>query len=351
MTNYFSHLPFCLLWIGAGWLLTSCAKPVDPKVIAPVELVESVSDVAPENVWIHPSARRLLAWAGVPAGEGTDVDELAAQDPAVWRELHRTMIFDAVVVAGNWSEIGPLAQHLRMSPDFYIDRVDPWGVVFRRGASKPWQPPEPEMVGGDSSPAGRAGVLSRLAMMYQVLGENRSAMKSIGTAIELAPDDAHVLARKATMDLQRGNFLEAMATADQVLDNHPRHVAALQIKAQALSKAGADEAAWEVAERLIEVAEPNDMISRALHAQLAHAARAYSREQESLEAIVRMSEAVGVEPVMYRVLLGQCYARLGLGRQAMVQFQTLRAIENLPPAAKEDIETAIAKLRRSGFSE
>jgi hypothetical protein len=339
----------CLSVIGLVFLLASCSQPAEPRAVAPVDLIESVVDVNPGNVWIHPSARRLLVGAGVPVGAADPLDDLAAKDPAIWRDQNRAQRFDAVVVAGTWSEIGPLAAHLHGSPDFFIDRIDPWGIVFRRGVPQPWQIPDVEGVGSGEPPIDRAATLSRLAMIYQVLGENRSAQQAIAAAMELAPDDPNVLARKATIDLLRGRFVDAVSGADLVLENSPRHVAALQIKAQALSKAGANDAAWEVAEELIHVAEKNDMISLALHAQLANAARAYSREQESLEAVVAMSERVGIEPVMYRVLLGQCYARLGLGRQAMEQFQKLRAMDDLPPAARADVETAIAKLERSGF--
>jgi len=329
--------------------LASCSKSLDPRTVAPVDLMKSVSDVSPEKVWIHPSARRLLIEAGVPMNQANAIDGLAASDPSFWRELNREHRFDAVVVAGVWSEIGPLAQALHGSQDFYIERIDPWGIVFRRGSHNAWQPPEVESLGIDETPSSRAEMLSQLAMVYQVLGENRSAQSAIGAAIELAPNDANVLARKATIDLLRGRLNDAVSGADLVLENSPNHVAALQIKAQALSKVGADEAAWQVAEVLVGVADKNDMISLALHAQLANAARAYSREQESLEAVVRMSERIGIEPVLYRVLLGQCYARLGLGRQAMEQFQKLRANDDLPAAARADVETAIAKLERSGF--
>ncbi|MFY8214981.1 MAG: tetratricopeptide repeat protein, partial [Chthoniobacterales bacterium] len=299
----------CLSVIGLLFIFASCSKPIEPSAVAPVDLMESVADVSPEKVWIHPSARRLLVEAEIPVGKAAPLDDLAAKDPSVWREQNREHRYEAVVVAGTWSEIGPLAEHLRGSPDFYIDRVDPWGVVFRRGLPRPWQMPDVETIGSGDSPVTRATALSRTAMIYQVLGENRSAQRAIATAMELEPGDANVLARKATIDLLRGRFADAVSGADLVLKEAPRHVAALQIKAQALSKAGADEAAWEVAEDLILAADKNDMISLALHAQLANAARAYSREQESLEAVVVMSERVGIEPVMYRVLLGQCYAR------------------------------------------
>jgi tetratricopeptide (TPR) repeat protein len=188
-----------------------------------------------------------------------------------------------------------------------------------------------------------------MAMILQAMGENRAAQSAIATAMELNGEDAHVQARKATLDLQRGRLHEAVSGADLVLRTSPDHVAALQIKAQALSRGGASDQAWEVAEHLVRVASPNDMISLALHAQLANDARAFSREQESLEALVRFSEQAGVDPVMYRVLLGQCYARLGLGRQAMEQFLKVQSLESLPAAARSDVDAAIGKLKRTGF--
>lgn len=314
-----------------------------------MELMESVADVPVEKVWVHPSARRLLAWAGAEPGNANAGDEAAAMDPSAWRELERAHHYNAVVVAGNWSEIGPLVMHLRESPDFYIDQVDAWGVVFRRGSATLWTPPEVHEIALGESEGWRAAILSRMAMILQAMGENRAAQSAIATAMELNGEDAHVQARKATLDLQRGRLHEAVSGADLVLRTSPDHVAALQIKAQALSRGGASDQAWEVAEHLVRVASPNDMISLALHAQLANDARAFSREQESLEALVRFSEQAGVDPVMYRVLLGQCYARLGLGRQAMEQFLKVQSLESLPAAARSDVDAAIGKLKRTGF--
>lgn len=327
-----------------------CSKSIDPHAIAPISLVESVSDLPDDKVWIHPSARRLLAWAGaeVPEAAGAG-DDAAALDPSAWRRLDQSHHYQAVVVAGNWSEIGPLLLHLRTSPDFYVDRIDPWGVVFRRGVKEPWSPPDLSTFVASEPAERHAEILSRIAMILQAMGESRAAHRAITAASEQAPDDANVLSRRATIDLQRGKFSEAVALADRVLKEAPDHVPALQIKAQALSKGGAADQAWQVAEQLVRVAPQNDMLSLVLHAQLANQARAYAREQDSLEAVIRISERAGVEPVLYRVLLGQCYARLGLGRQAMEQFRKVESVDSLPEGARKDVKTAIEKLQRSGF--
>lgn len=330
--------------------LSGCTPPpVESAEIAPLELWESVSDMAPEKRWLHPSGRRALAWAGVEVGEELPGDDTAGRDAAHWRSVDREHRFDAVVVAGNWSEITPLLLHLYTSPDFYIAQVDGWGVVFRRGAAKPWSPPDPDAVAAGESDDRRATELSRLSLIVQAMGQSRAALRLANTAVEISPGNENARARRATIDLQRGRLSEAVAGANAVLDKNPNNVTALQIKAQALSRGGAADEAWQVAEHLVRVAHQSDMISLALHAQLASDARAFSREQESLERVVRLSEQAGVDPVTYRVLLGQCYARQGLGRQAVEQFRKVETVGSLPEESRRDIEAALEKLKQSGF--
>ncbi len=342
---------FCLAIIGFSLVaLSGCTPPsAEPTEVAPVNLWESASDVAPEKRWLHPSGRRALVWAGVEVGEGLPGDDAAGRDVAHWRSVDREHRFDAVVVVGNWSEITPLLLHLYTSPDFYIEHVDGWGAVFRRGAAESWTPPGPDSVAVGEPDTHRATELSRLSLIVQAMGESRAALRLANAAVELTPDDENVRARRATLDLQRGRLSEAVAEANTVLDKNPNNVAALQIKAQALSRGGAADEAWQVAEHLVRVAHQNDMISLALHAQLASDARAFSREQESLERVVRLSEQAGVDPITYRVLLGQCYARLGLGRQAAEQFRMVQAVGSLPEESRRDVETALEKLKQSGF--
>lgn len=339
-----------VLWLAVLPLLGSgCSRTeTTPDDRAPLQLWESARE-AGEAVWISPQARQALALEGVDLPEDDSDSIETSRDPSTWRRLDREQRYDAVLLAGEVATITPLLQHLRESPDFSVLTLDRWGVVFRREPTRQWSPPEPGEIRPDAAPDVRARELAGRAAVLLAMRENRAAQSYITAALALAPSDPLVLARRAAIDLQRGRLSEAVAEADRVLRIDPRNVAALQIKAQALARGGAADEAWKVSEELVRIADARDLVSLALHARLASEARAYSREQESLEQIVRTSERIGIEPVMYRVLLGQCYARQGLGRQAMEQFQKLRALESLPDSARTDVETAIERLSRAGF--
>jgi hypothetical protein len=310
----------------------------------------SVEALPKDKVWVYPSAVTALKAAGVDLPEPDSVSISAARDPDAWRRLQRERRFDAVLLAGNWSEIAPLAKHLRESGDFAIAKVDSWGIVFRRGSDDGWQAPAAEtLVAQIGDPQKAASELSQMAMMLQVLGEGRAARQYLTAANKLAPGDSLILARAATVDLMRGRLAEAVAGAEEVLRQEPDHVIALQIKAQALAKAGAIDEAWAVAEELVQKASPKDMVSFLLHARLAHEARAYQREQESLERLVALADQARVPALPYRVLLSQVYAKRGLGRQALEQLTIIRADPTLAESEQADIDTSIETLKRAGF--
>lgn len=298
------------------------------------------------RTYLNPNAARALGQIGEKVTEPTTAEIAALQDSSAWRRLDRADRYEAVLLAGQPAETGTLARHLAESPDFRIERVDHQGFLFRRGLPSPYRPAPVDKVAPDlTDPTERAAVLAACAVNLDLIGSVASSRDYLAAAEGLAPDLPNVHVCAATIDLRHERYAAAIEGANLALDVNPDSVPALQIAAQALAAAGQPDAAWQIAEKLIAVASPDDTQTLFLHARLASDAHAFSREQASLERLVEISEKADLPATTYRVYLGQSFARQGLPRPAIKQFQAALADPNLGAAQRTDLESTITNIK------
>ncbi|MGC1479434.1 MAG: hypothetical protein WA771_02935 [Chthoniobacterales bacterium] len=334
-------VPLILLIQFAACTNQTSTAPTDR---APLDLWESRP--TDSKTFLNPAAALALA-------ESTDFvthptsDEMAAlQDPGAWRRLDRRHRYDAVLLAGQPAETATLARHLAVSPDFRLERVDNWGFLFLRGLPSPVTPPPAKDIAADlPHPEDRAALIAATAVNLDIIGEFSAARELLAAARELAPEAPAVLVCAATIDLQHERYSSAVSSASQALDLTPESIPALQIAAQSFAAVGAHDQAWRVAERLIDVAPPNDIQTLFLHAQLASNARAFSREQESLERLIEITEDAGRSATSYHVYLGQSFARQGLPRPAVKHFEAALADPDLDSSQRTDLEGTVKNIR------
>lgn len=332
--------------VAAISLLAACSR-TDPAIstqdAAPVALVTAAGELRLKNVFVNPSARPAMG--GADLAVAAPDDDTASRDASAWRKLDRDRRFDGVLLAGPLVEFRPLLAHLVESPDFRLVRVDHWGFLFTRQRPVPYEPPPSESIIASSDEI-RADIASQTAIHLNEAGLPRAASNYMDAALKSAPDYALVRARAAALALARNRHREAIEQADAALALDPHQITALEVKARALAAVGAADAAWQVAEQLRTAAPADDMNVLYLHARLANTATAYSREQDSLERLVKLAESRNLPSATYRVHLGQCYARQGLARPALEQLEKAAREPGLTDTQKADIETAIAAARQ-----
>lgn len=315
-----------------------------PQVGSPSILADEARERGLKNLFVNPSAQAVVAGAQ-PSDADASLAATACRNPSEWRKLDRDRRFDGVLLTGSLAEFQPLLNHLAESPDFRVALVNHWGVLFTRQRPEPYNPPSPEKVEADSAEA-RPVILSQTALFLDGVGLRREATAYMEAALQAAPEDPTVHARAAALALSRGRNREAIERSDAALKIDPNHAGALEVKASALAGVGAATLAWQTAERLLNAASPDDMHVLYLHARLANAAAAYTREQDSLERLVKLAEARGLPAGNYRVYLGQCYARQGLARPALEQLELAAKSPGLSEDQQADIATAIQTVRK-----
>lgn len=312
--------------------------------------------VAPTELWAaRPPGVVLFVNPGAAAAlervdEHVDPQPVSAEaileDPSAWRRLDRQKRFGGALLAGQPTEIRTLAQHLCQSPDFRLERVDNWGFLFSRKPPLPYHPPSPPSVVPDLvDPELRSDYLSAVAVNLDTVGEFEAAREYLSAAEALDPDSPLVLVREAYIDLHHRRHAAAVAAASEALELDPDSAPALKIAAQSFAAVGATDRAWQVAERLLEVSGSADPRILFLHARLASDAHAYSREQDSLEKLVSITEAAGRSATSFRVYLGQSFARQSLPRPALEQFQTALQDPDLGPSQRADLKSTVANIR------
>lgn len=340
--------PFLFLFAIFAIALTGCQRPATPdlRLQAPRELVAAARDLGLKNLFANPAAQAPLEKLDAPKITLDPADAAASRDPSVWRRLDRTHRYGGVLLAGPTAEFSALLSHLAGSPDFRIARVDNWGVLLARGGGPAFVPPDPKTL-EESLPdsALRATYLAQMAAMLDAAGVVAAAREFAAAAIGAAPSAADGYVATATIALRHRRYSDAVENAEKALKIDPKNLTALEVEVQTLVALNATDAAWRVARRLRDVASADDLNALFLHARVANAAQAYSDEQASLEALVAAAEKRGVPSTDYRIYLGQCYARQGLARPALEQFEILSKAKNLTDQQRADIATALQSIR------
>jgi tetratricopeptide (TPR) repeat protein len=333
-----------LCFLALTLALAACqrSQPADPRLQSPAALAQDAAGRKLTKIFVNPEARTLFA--KLPLAPASPKDAAAGQSAAVWRQLDRTQRFDAVLLAGPAGAFLPLAQHLAESPDFRLARVDNWGLLFVRGAAAPYAPPAVDTE-TFSSAEERGIYLSQMALLLDAAGQVAAARDFMAAALTAAPNAPSVATRAAALALARKRYPEAFDQVNRALAKAPHDAAALEVKARVLSAAGDKDGAWAVAEDLKARVGDSDMNALFLHARLANTAHAYQAEADSLERLIAQAEKRGLSATDYRVYLGQCYAKQGLARPAMEQFQRALEDSTLSATQRADITTALETVR------
>ncbi len=330
----------------AALAIAGCSKDAatDPRLRAPTALYAARPTDA--KLFATPGAVAALGSVGETLPQPTSAEIAALTDSSAWRGLDRKQRYGAVLLAGQPAETSVLARHLIQSPDFRLEAIDNWGFLFSRKPTVSYHAPVPASVVPDLTvPEERADYLAALAVNLDAIGQFDAARDYLAAARDLAPDSPIVLVREAYVDLAHQRHAGAVSAASRALDLDPDSAPALEIAAQAFAAVGAADRAWQVAERLLEVTGADDPRILFLHARLASDAHAYSREQNSLEKLVELTEAADRSATSYRVYLGQSYARQSLPRPALEQFRAALRDPDLGNKQRADLENTIANIR------
>lgn len=329
----------CLFAIAL--LAAGCHRlpPPDARLQSPAEMVHATVAEGLKRIFLNPGARNVPGVKKLPLAKADAQDPASVQDPSLWRGLNRAHRFDGVLLIGPVSEYLPLLTHLVSSPDYRIERVDNWGVLFVSGTPMPYAAPKPDSL-KFSSDKDRGIYLSQMALMLDAAGQGAAARDYMASALACAPKEPSVYTRQAALELSRKHYPDALAAANRALALHPHDLAALDIEVRTYSAAGLVEQAWDVAEDLKSRA-PDDMNVLFLHARISNAVHAYSAEEDSLERLIRLAEKQGLPSTDYRVYLGQCYAKQGLARPALEQLEIASKAPNLTTKQRTDVDAAV----------
>lgn len=339
------------------WGIWTVFRPLPPGPLAAelrlpavlLELVSAAKDIAgaESTVWASPSALRHLSVldTGLPVDRSESALQAAVQ-PSLWREMDREKRYGAVLFYGPAAEYQPLLLHLLESPDWQLESVLGYGVVFSRGAS---DLASPLPVVRDSGrqfghPRDRAVYLARMASQLSMLEQYGAARRFFRRALEVAPERPDIRALHANFLALRQQWGEAAAEARQILQDFPSYIPALQVLIQAEIALGETENAWREAQRLRRL-QPDDVFSVFLFAKAANSAGVVWAEAEALEKLILLAGRQGLPTAPYRIFLGQAFARQGYGKMALEQFEMALASGLLPPGQVAQVEELIETIR------
>ena len=134
------------LFVGAYFLARRSSVPPDPELITPRL---AVSHLTAKSLFYTPAAREeLRAQRPELLAEAEEkAFELAAQNPASWRQLDHRLHFDAVLLTGDAGGYRPLLRHLLETHDWVLCEVDPMSLVLKRAPAPEWQPEDLDTLG------------------------------------------------------------------------------------------------------------------------------------------------------------------------------------------------------------
>jgi hypothetical protein len=276
-------------------------------------------------IWRSPAAVR---WLGVlENGETTPVALPGAGNPSAWRRLDRESPFGAVLMAGSLAEYRPLLDHLLESPDWQLRDVTPWTMVWGRVGldgsplERNWTRPDAaELLRLFPHPEDRAYYLARMGEQMAALQDFGTARRFFRESLALEPRRPDARTMSASFLASRGQWPEAVAEAEAVLQEHPGYAPAYQVLVQAELGAQRPSRAWDAARRL-RALQPQDPYSLFLHARAANAVGAAWDEADSLQRLIRISRRLGLPTAPYQLYLGQALSRQGLLEQAAAAWQ------------------------------
>ena len=308
----------------AGAVSCRRAEPPSPELSTPVLALKTLEGT--RSLYCNVAGMpQLEAWPGT-----VDASPVV-RNPKAWRALDREKRFDALLLLDDPAAYRPLLDHLRESPDWVCAHVDATSIVFRRAPAKGWTPealaPLKTLFDKHSR---HEQVIFRVQTAHRLiaLNEMAAAKTLLDEATALDPRSAGAWAEVSFWHAAQGQWTAAVAAADKAYQLDPGHVPAITARANALYAQGKFNDALELTTRLAE-RFPDNGPTLYLHAKVARAARAFSREVEVLKKIIALAEAESLPTSTWRVYLGQALASTGQASAALKEFETALDDPNL----------------------
>lgn len=269
----------------------------------------------------------------------------AAQDPVLFRQMHRQIGFDALWISGDSGTSAPLIDSLVNDVDWSPWYVDHQGVVFCRassGTNPPLEigPSNQSLLRRSELARVKAAVATHLSALRRV-GEARRVM---GEAKEASTNEADVWVAEARLELDEGRWESALAAVSKALGMRRNYVPALSVKARTLYALGRFAEAFGYSRKLVERAG-GDPLVLFNHAKIAHELRLFGEEIETLKTLIEVVERDGGWVAGYRIYLGQAYAAIGEGDLALKEIDAASVDSSLSPDQKAFVREALEKLR------
>lgn len=295
----------------------------------------------PGLAWLERAKPALL-----PAPELHPQMAQATQDPQLFRKLDRERRIDEVWLTGDPSSYKPLLDHLLETKDFTLCYLDHTSLILRRGGEG-WSERDLEKsVRGFADPRERAFAQALAAAKLVAVRQSESALKLLQAAEADSPDVPEVWSGWSTYRMSKGLWSEALEAAEKALALDPNFMPAIACRAQCYYATKQFFPAFGEAQRLI-AAQPDDPAMLFYHAKLAHEARAFTAEIESLRKLIALAEKAGANVSGYRVYLAQAYAATNDADNAMDQVTLALLDTTLPREQRQFADDLLQQIKRA----
>lgn len=333
----------------------ACARREPPLQPKPEAALEKLAELKAARIYFNGAALPALVahppeWLA-PADRDARSERVrsmaqAALDPKLFRQLDRQERFDALVFAGDPVRYRPLQEHLIRMQDWALEWVDPWCLIYKRGAQERLTAADVLAVAhrwDAEKPAARAQAWAAMAERLVAAGRLESGLELVQMAKGADASSPAAHTAEGSYRLARGEWPRAVAAADAALKADKRYEAALAIKAQGLYFSKRYSEAYELSLRLLESA-PDDPVMLFTHAKIAHEVRSLQEEAEILRKLVGIAEREKRSTSYYRVYLGQALAMSGSGEAALEELDKALADPELPPDQRDFAKSARARV-------
>lgn len=275
------------------------------------------------------------------------------QNPKLFRQLDRQVRFDTILLLDDPSNYQRLLDHL-LEPelaqrDFRVVYLDHWGIVFKRGAAREWEPSDAESLkqkfAGLTS-EDRATFLAKTAERMLAVRKLEPAKKWLDEAMELDSSSLDALNGMASYYVAQGKWVEAESYADKALEKNENSIAALQAKVVTLRATNHKNDAYKLSGKLNALL-PESPVRLWQHAQLAHEAEHYPEEITDLTRLIEMAKAEERPTGQYEFYLGEAHvfeARKDDSHAAIAAEHLKKALAD-PGLSKEERRFAEERLK------
>lgn len=354
------------LWFG--W------RPVK-RWLFPVSLLVSTPQIAMEKLEAHSlyyngEARPWLFRKRADLLTVEDKDEKSArvvsfaqapQSPRLFRQLDRQYRFDTVLLVDDPSRYQRLLDHL-LEPepdkrDFKLVYLDHWALVFKRGATREWEPRDSDavklqMAGLHSED--RAAFLAMAAMKMLAVRQSESAKRWLDEAVSADGGSVDALTGLAQYYVWLGKWKEAESYADKVLAQNENCAGAVAVKVLTMRATKHTLDAFKLSEKLNTLI-PEDPVRLWQHAQLAHESQQFGAEIAALTRLIKLAKDEERPAGEYEFHLGEAHAFSAMkdGTHAPMAVEHLNnalADPSLPADKRKFAEERLATIReRTGL--